>query len=95
MAAAPRRRRTAERCTGLAMERSEKCCTGNSQVKPVLQVIDDSGTFRGWIGVEASFWPNGGPNPRASDMLSVGEPAGSSLMSPPASCAWGGNTSAK
>jgi hypothetical protein len=42
-------------------------------VKPILQVIDDSGTFRGWVGVEASFWPNGGPNPRASDLLSVGE----------------------
>jgi hypothetical protein len=58
-------------CTCLAMERGEKCYTGNSHVKPMLQVIDDSGAFRGWVGVEASFWPNGGTNPRASDMLSV------------------------
>ncbi|MFI6104263.1 hypothetical protein [Streptomyces sp. NPDC051310] len=58
------------------MKRSEKCCTGNSHVKPMLQVIDDSGTFRGGVGVEASFWPDGGPNPRPSDMRQRYAPKG-------------------
>ncbi len=29
------------------------CYAGGSHVKPELQVIDDSGRFRGWVGVEA------------------------------------------
>lgn len=58
-------------CTCLAMERGERCYTGNSHVKPMLQIIDDNGAFRGWVGVEASFWPNGGTDPRKSDMLAA------------------------
>ncbi|MFJ7042975.1 hypothetical protein ACIQVC_06155 [Streptomyces sp. NPDC101112] len=34
----------------------------------MLQVIDDSRTFRGWVGVEASFSPAG---KRDDDMLGV------------------------
>ncbi|MET9951580.1 hypothetical protein ABZ135_08525 [Streptomyces sp. NPDC006339] len=58
-------------CTCLAMERNETCYTGNSHVKPMYQVIDDTGTFRGWVGVEASYWPNAGEDPRKSDMFAV------------------------
>lgn len=35
--------------------RNEYCYTGNSHVKPMLQVVDDNGVFRGWVGVEASL----------------------------------------
>ena len=55
-------------CTCLAMERDEPCYTGNSHVKPMLQVIDDNGGFHGWVGVEASFYPEGN-DPRGQDML--------------------------
>ena len=55
-------------CTCLAMERKQFCYTGNSHVKPLLQIIDDSGVFRGWVGAEASFSTDGS---RAKDMLAV------------------------
>lgn len=42
-------------CTCLAMERGQFCYTGNSHVKPLMQIIDDRGAFRGWVGAEASF----------------------------------------
>ncbi|MER7520797.1 hypothetical protein [Streptomyces sp. NPDC126499] len=58
-------------CSCLALERGETCYTGNSHVKPMYQVIDDTGTFRGWVGVEASYWPNGGEDPRKNDMFAV------------------------
>ncbi|WP_158827749.1 hypothetical protein [Streptomyces sp. NRRL S-118] len=58
-------------CTCLAMEQNRTCYTGNSHVKPMLQIIDDAGTFRGWVGVEASFYPYSGTDPRANDMLGV------------------------
>jgi hypothetical protein len=35
--------------------RGETCYTGNSHVKPMLQVVDDNGGFHGWVGVEASI----------------------------------------
>ncbi|NUW36013.1 hypothetical protein HTZ77_32025 [Nonomuraea sp. SMC257] len=54
-------------CTCLAMERGEFCYTGNSHVKPLMQIIDDTGAFRGWVGVEASF----STGSRATDMLAV------------------------
>jgi hypothetical protein len=31
------------------------CYTGNSHVKPLLQIIDNDGVFHGWVGVEASI----------------------------------------
>ncbi|TYB56945.1 hypothetical protein FXF51_41410 [Nonomuraea sp. PA05] len=55
-------------CTCLAMERREFCYTGNSHVKPLMQVIDDGGNFRGWVGAEASFSTG---SSRAADMLAV------------------------
>jgi hypothetical protein len=58
-------------CTCLAMEHGEFCYTGNSHVKPMLQILDDSASFRGWVGVEASYNPYGGSDPRANDMLGV------------------------
>lgn len=58
-------------CTCLAMERSEFCYTGNSHVKPLLQIIDDTGAFRGWVGAEASFYPSSAGDPRYADMISV------------------------
>ncbi|MFI6346476.1 hypothetical protein [Streptomyces sp. NPDC050560] len=33
----------------------KKCYTGNSHVKPMLQVIDENGQFHGWVGVEGSI----------------------------------------
>jgi hypothetical protein len=30
------------------------CYVGNSHVRPLLQVIDDSGVFQGWVGAEVS-----------------------------------------
>jgi hypothetical protein len=38
-------------CQGLAQGR--ECYEANSHARPMLQVIDDTGTFRGWVGVEA------------------------------------------
>ena len=58
-------------CTCLALERNEFCYTGNSHVKPMLQIIDDTGAFRGWVGAEASFYPSSSGDPRFSDMISV------------------------
>ncbi|HUQ56633.1 hypothetical protein [Lentzea sp.] len=48
----------------------EKCYTRNSHVKPMMQILDDDGQFRGWVGTEASFNPVT-PNPRDGDMLSA------------------------
>ncbi|WP_406731238.1 hypothetical protein [Streptomyces sp. NBC_01794] len=39
-------------CQGLAAS-SEDCYQYNSHPRPMLQVIDDSGKFQGWVGVEA------------------------------------------
>ncbi|GAA4901252.1 hypothetical protein LX16_0455 [Stackebrandtia albiflava] len=39
----------------LADGRGEYCYTGNSHVKPMLQIIDSDGNFHGWVGVEASL----------------------------------------
>ncbi|SFP46087.1 hypothetical protein SAMN05421810_102652 [Amycolatopsis arida] len=41
--------------TALADGRGEHCYTGNSHVKPLMQIIDSDGGFHGWVGVEASL----------------------------------------
>lgn len=41
-------------CEANADGRGEYCYTGNSHVKPMLQIIDSDGRFHGWVGVEAS-----------------------------------------
>ena len=41
--------------TSLADGRGEFCYTGNSHVKPMLQIIDSDGGFHGWVAVEASL----------------------------------------
>ena len=56
-------------CTCLAG--AKYCYPGNSHVKPLMQIIDDGGAFRGWVGVEASFYPYSKADPREADMLSV------------------------
>ncbi|MGJ6969162.1 hypothetical protein ACSDR0_45460 [Streptosporangium sp. G11] len=55
-------------CTCLAKGRGESCYTGNSHVKPMLQILDDDGAFHGWVGVEASFSSIGAVS---DDMLGV------------------------
>lgn len=40
---------------GLADGRGEYCYTGNSHVKPMMQIIDSDGEFHGWVGIEASL----------------------------------------
>ncbi|MET9683275.1 hypothetical protein [Streptomyces coeruleorubidus] len=66
-------------CTCLAREHGETCYSRNSHVQPMLQVLDDDGVFRGWVGVEASFYnsparknPDGSIEDRTlSDSLAV------------------------
>jgi hypothetical protein len=41
--------------TAVADARGEHCYTGNSHVKPMLQIIDNAGGFHGWVAVEASL----------------------------------------
>ncbi|WP_255952736.1 hypothetical protein [Streptomyces odontomachi] len=41
--------------TSLADARGEYCYTGNSHVKPMMEIIDNDGGFHGWVGVEASL----------------------------------------
>jgi hypothetical protein len=57
-------------CSCLA--KGSECYKGNSHVYPLLQIIDDNGGWRGWVGVEASFYPyTDQADPRSHDMLSV------------------------
>jgi hypothetical protein len=35
--------------------RGEYCYTGNSHVKPMLEIVDSDGVLHGWVGVEASL----------------------------------------
>jgi hypothetical protein len=41
--------------TANADSRGEYCYTGNSHVKPMMQIINDAGGFHGWFGVETSI----------------------------------------
>jgi hypothetical protein len=41
--------------TANADSRGEYCYTGNSHVKPGLEIIDNDGVLHGWVGVEASL----------------------------------------
>ncbi|TMR15462.1 hypothetical protein ETD86_27170 [Nonomuraea turkmeniaca] len=50
------------------------CYTGNSHVKPLMQIIDDNGQFQGWVGIEASVYPYSAPpgeDVRDKDMFAV------------------------
>jgi hypothetical protein len=58
-------------CTCLASAHGALCHSGNSHVKPLLQILDDDGKFRGWVGVEASFYPDG-PEPKARPQHMLG-----------------------
>jgi hypothetical protein len=57
----------------LADGRGEHCYTGNSHVKPMLQVIDNSGGFHGWVGVEASLNQSSPAQGTAADDIGVFE----------------------
>ncbi|ONK10074.1 hypothetical protein [Streptomyces sp. MP131-18] len=57
--------------TALADARGEHCYTGNSHVKPMIQIIDDDGTFRGWVGVEASLNQSAPDQGRYADDIGV------------------------
>merc|ERR1712000_40059 len=48
------------------------CYKGNSHLKPMLQIIDNNGHWRGWVGAEATFYP-GGSGYRGGDVLGVFE----------------------
>ncbi|GAA4199171.1 hypothetical protein [Actinocatenispora rupis] len=43
------------RCLGYRPKTGQSCYKLNSHVKPMLQVIDDKGRFRGWVGAETSY----------------------------------------
>lgn len=58
-------------CTCLAQGSQCYPPDGNSHVKPMLQILDDRGQWRGWVGVEASFYARRHAEPRAQDMLQV------------------------
>lgn len=58
-------------CTCLAQANDCYPPDGNSHVRPMLQILDDQGTFRGWVGVEASFYWRRHTDPRGQDMLQV------------------------
>jgi len=38
---------------------SGKCYAGNAHLKSYLQVLGDTGSFHGWVGVEASLYEGG------------------------------------
>ncbi|MFB4311722.1 hypothetical protein [Actinomadura sp. GTD37] len=54
--------------TTLADARHETCYTGNSHVKPMIQIVDDAAGFRGWVGVEASLNQSTSEGPDADDI---------------------------
>ncbi|MFD0851272.1 hypothetical protein ACFQ07_03535, partial [Actinomadura adrarensis] len=56
--------------TALADARGEFCYTGNSHVKPMIQIVGDDGRFHGWVGIEASLNQTTG-NGTADDDIGV------------------------
>ncbi|BCJ34173.1 hypothetical protein Athai_16760 [Actinocatenispora thailandica] len=57
-----------------AKTHKQSCYQLNSHVKPSLQVIDDSGRFRGWVGAETSFMTkaaNQSTGPAIDDTLAI------------------------
>ncbi|SFB05493.1 hypothetical protein SAMN05216266_10481 [Amycolatopsis marina] len=57
--------------TALADNRGEHCYTGNSHVKPMMQIIDSDGGFHGWVAVEASFNQSSPSEGRSADDIGV------------------------
>ncbi|MFB9908518.1 hypothetical protein [Allokutzneria oryzae] len=57
--------------TALADGRGEHCYTGNSHVKPMMQIIDSDGNFHGWVAVEASLNQSSPSEGRSADDLGV------------------------
>ncbi|ALG08391.1 hypothetical protein AOZ06_17060 [Kibdelosporangium phytohabitans] len=60
------------RCLGYRPSTGQTCYKMNSHVKPLIQVIDDNGGFRGWVGAETSF-------SSTADGNSDGDPIGDTL----------------
>lgn len=72
------------RCLGYRPETGQTCYKMNSHVKPLIQVIDDNGGFRGWVGAETSFASTADGNSNGApinDTLSVVK-AGPRLLPP-------------
>jgi hypothetical protein len=72
------------RCLGYRPATGQTCYKMNSHVKPLIQVIDDNGGFRGWVGAETSFSSTGDGNSDGdpiNDTLSVVK-AGPRLLAP-------------
>jgi hypothetical protein len=72
------------RCLAYRPDTGQKCYKLNSHVKPQLQIIDDAGRFRGWVGLETSFNTTGDGNSagdRTRDVLAVTR-AGPRLLAP-------------
>lgn len=44
------------RCLGYRPNTGQTCYKLNSHVKPLIQVIDDAGRFRGWVGAETAYY---------------------------------------
>ncbi|MEU6226585.1 hypothetical protein [Streptomyces sp. NPDC047042] len=53
-------RRNTEEYWCMLLAQGADCYQNNSHPRPMLQIIDDSGTFRGWVGAEAFTHVNGG-----------------------------------
>ncbi len=62
------------RCLGYNPKTGQTCYKLNSHVKPMLQVIDDAGRFRGWVGAETSYKTTADGNsagPAIDDTLAI------------------------
>jgi hypothetical protein len=62
------------RCLGYNPTTGQTCYKLNSHVKPMLQVIDDAGRFRGWVGAETSYKTTADGNsagPAIDDTLAI------------------------
>ena len=62
------------RCLGYNPKTGQTCYKLNSHVKPMLQVIDDAGRFRGWVGAETSYKTTANGNsagPAIDDTLAI------------------------
>lgn len=62
------------RCLAYRPKTGQSCYKLNSHVKPMLQVIDDAGRFRGWVGAETSFKTTADGNsagPAIDDTLAI------------------------
>jgi hypothetical protein len=66
------------RCLGYRDNTGQTCYKLNSHVKPLIQVIDDAGRFRGWVGAETAYYSlhegqsDGSPTQDALNIIMAG-----------------------